>query len=423
MANLPQAGITNRPPEHLLLATFDFASQDVRAALHDLSGVLKAELTSDLNRELSEEEKDKPSEESGELGFDDHYDRAHLTVTLGISASGFEKLGIPEAERPADLRPIPWANLVDEPPAATSGDLVLQICADNLYICEHVVRHIERQLEGELTLLATTIGSQRYNSRPGRTAKREGRALIGFLDGTSNLNPRNSPDDAKLVFVDPAEVGDYPKNPQTEPPPEKTQYGQEPGKGPHFPPDLHDVPTQEPAWTEGGTYMAVRTSTFDTVAWDKLSQNDQEHTVGRFKVSGASLDLRDEDDDLEKEPAFALEQANDAVPVTAHMRKANPREAAEEDAKRRIYRRGYPLIAGADGSLRRGLVFICFARTISTQFEFIVRGWLRNPDFPTQGAGVDPLFEKVGEKVLGGGYYFVPPVEHRTEPWTWRLPG
>jgi deferrochelatase/peroxidase EfeB len=80
------------------------------------------------------------------------------------------------------------------------------------------------------------------------------------------------------------------------------------------------------------------------------------------------------------------------------------------------------LIAGGEGELRRGLIFICFARTISTQFEFIVRGWMRNPDFPTQGAGVDQLFGKLAEQVLGGGYYFVPPLEHKTQPWTWKLP-
>jgi Dyp-type peroxidase family len=158
----------------------------------------------------------------------------------------------------------------------------------------------------------------------------------------------------------------------------------------------------------------------NTNAWDDLSQNDQEGSVGRFKVSGASLDLEDDSADLAKAPAFATEQTNTKVPVVAHIRKANPR--GEGDQNRRIFRRGYPLIAGGEGELRRGLIFICFARTISTQFEFIVRGWMRNPDFPTQGAGGDQLFGKLGEQVLGGGYYFVPPLEHKTQPWTWKLP-
>jgi deferrochelatase/peroxidase EfeB len=422
MSNFRQAGIINRPPQHLLLATFRFSAEDARASLDALSSVLERELSSDLDRTNPPQAKDTPSEETGELGFEDDYDRAFLTITLGLSSSGFERLGVAAEDLPQDLRPIPWEKLGDTPADPESGDLVLQICADNLYICEHVVRRIEEELGHEFSLLATAIGSQRYNSRSGRTSKREGRALIGFLDGTSNLDPRNVEDEAKLVFVDPGSVGDYPDLPAAEPDPEEEgRYGQELGKGPRFPADLSPKPTIEPEWTSGGTYMTVRVSKFETRGWDQQTQNDQEKTVGRFKVSGSSLDLADEDADLEKEPAYAADQTNTEVPVSAHIRKANPR-GGEVDAKRRIFRRGYPLIAPGVGELERGLIFIAFGRTISTQFEFIVRAWIRNKDFPTVDAGIDPLFEKVGEQVLGGGYYFVPPLTHKTQPWTWKLP-
>jgi Dyp-type peroxidase family len=380
-----QAGITNRPPEHLLLATFNFAAQDARASLKALSSVVERELRSDLDAENPPEAKDQPSAETGELGFRDDYDRAHLTITLG-----------------------------------DFGDLVLQICADNLYICEHVVRRIEEELGEEFTLVSTAIGSKRYTSRAGRTSRREGRALIGFLDGTSNLDPRNKDEDADLVFIDPEKVGEYPDLPPIEPAPEVSQYGQQPGQGPHFPPDLTPKPVSEPDWTKEGTYMTVQVSKFETRAWDDLTQDDQEKTVGRFKVSGASLDLSDEDADLVKDPVFASDPTDLRVPAIAHIRKANPR--GPDDAKRRIFRRGYPLIAAGVGELQRGLIFISFARTLSTQFEFIVRGWMRNKDFPTLDAGIDPLFTKVGDAILGGGYYFVPPLEHKTQPWTWKLP-
>jgi deferrochelatase/peroxidase EfeB len=107
------------------------------------------------------------------------------------------------------------------------------------------------------------------------------------------------------------------------------------------------------------------------------------------------------------------------VALTAHVRKANPRRS-QEDLARRVFRRGYPVIESADGGMRRGLAFITFARTISTQFEFMVRGWLRNPDFLDQGAGIDQLVGALPETVLGGGYYFVPAVQR--QPWTWILP-
>jgi deferrochelatase/peroxidase EfeB len=413
----PQSGITNRPPEHLLLAALSFAERSragVEAALDALSDLLERELNSEL---------DPVDTESGELGFADDYDRAFLTVTLGLAAPVYDLLETPAEQRPADLRPIPWAQLGDSPTNEASGDFVLQICADNLYVCEHVLRRVQHDLGDKLTLVYSHIGSQRYNSRPGRTSKREGRALIGFLDGTSNLDPRSSEADAELVFVDPEKVDDYPQNPSVEPPPDAVSpYGGsgEPGRGPHFPPDLAPVPAAEPKWAEAGTYMTVRASTFPATAWDAIPQADQQQAIGRFKRSGVSLDLPDGSSPTDP-PAFASEKDNLAVALRAHIRKANPR-GGSDDEKRRIFRRGYPLIDSADGGeLRRGLIFIAFARTLSTQFEFIVRGWMRNESFPEPGTGNDALlFEKLGEQVLGGGYYFVPPLREKSRPWAWR---
>jgi deferrochelatase/peroxidase EfeB len=168
--------------------------------------------------------------------------------------------------------------------------------------------------------------------------------------------------------------------------------------------------------------MTVRVSTFDTTPWDDRTQNEQELAVGRFKVSGASRDLQDESRFLNAEPAYVANQGNVDVPLDAHTRKANPRRSPE-DAQRRLFRRGYPVVGAAPGGIQRGLAFISFARSISTQFEFIFRAWLRNPDFPQQGAGLDRLlFNVLPETVLCGGYYFVPPVRKSIEPWTWALP-
>lgn len=416
MKTYPQAGITNRPPEHLLLASFFFAENaEPRAAIEALRGVVERELES--RPDPPNEDRSIPSAETGELGFTPGYDREFLTVTLGLSASGVSKLALPEP--PADLRPIPWSDLVDSPPTDAGGDLVLQICSDSLFICEHVVRRIEEEIGDKFTVNTAFIGSQRYTTRGGRTSRREGRSLIGFLDGTSNLDPRNSDDDSKLVFVDPKHM-DYPKNPDPGALPGPNPYGITPeSQAPVFP-ELNPVPEKEPDWTKNGTYMVVRASTFDTRAWDKLAQEEQEKAVGRFKVSGASLDLTDDSAELEADPAFAADKTNTGVPVEAHIRKANPR--GPEDADRRIFRRGYPLIGPGVGELQRGLVFVAFGRSITTQFEFIVRAWMRNPNFPFPGAEVDPLFSKVGEQILGGGYYFVPPLEHKTRPWSWILP-
>jgi deferrochelatase/peroxidase EfeB len=187
---------------------------------------------------------------------------------------------------------------------------------------------------------------------------------------------------------------------------------------PTFPPDLHDPPTREPEWCRGGTYAVVRASTIDTTAWDSRALGDQEHVVGRWKVSGSALDKPDDPTVPPADPDFAADPSGMTTPITAHVRKANPR--GPDDDARRLFRHGYPLILADVDRALRGLVFVAFARTITTQFEFITRAWTANPDFPFPGAGLDAL--RAVESVLCGGYFFVPPLERTNQPWSWVIP-
>ncbi len=376
-----------------------------------LQELVHRELRSDLDELTPQSPKDEPPAETGELGFQDHYERGFLTITLGIAASGFDALGVAAEQRPADLIEIPWDQLGDSPAKRDSGALLLQICGDDPYVVEHVLRRVEEELGGRLSVVWTQAGVQRYTTRRSRPSRREARALIGFLDGTSNLRPRDNQDDRGLVFVDPDRT-DYPPLPQS------GQHPGYPGTGPTFPGDLRPPPAQEPAWCRNGTYMVVRSSLIDVTTWDDKTLDDQEHTIGRFKFSGASLDLADDPSQLDVEPAFVANQDDIRVPLDSHVRKVNPRRP--EDAQRRIFRRGFPLIDATADGLRRGLVFICFGRTISTQFEFIERAWRNNPDFPHQGVGVDRF--RAFEQVLSGGYYFIPAISHQRQPWSWVLP-
>jgi deferrochelatase/peroxidase EfeB len=411
-----QAGITNRPPEHLLVVALNIAGERTpersRETILLLQGIVERELKSKLDETTPLSPKVVPSPETGELGFADNYDRAHLTITFGIGATGFDALGVPPAERPQDLVPIPWGQLGDAPADAENGDFVLQICSDDVYVAEHVLRRVEEELGDRLAVAWSQLGSQRYTTRQGRTSRREGRALIGFLDGTSNLNPRHKQEDRELVFVDPEKVAGYPPLPQ---PGAQPGY---PGSGPTFPGDLRTPPPSEPAWTEGGTYMVVRSSVIDTTRWDDEPLGEQERFIGRFKFSGASLDLADDPARVDEEPAFTGNQGDLRVALAAHVRKANPRRP--EDLPRRVFRRGYPLVTTGLEGMQRGLVFICFGRSISTQFEFIERAWLNNPSFPEATTGVDLL--RQFESVLCGGYFFVPATRNARHPWSWILP-
>ncbi len=416
--NHPQSGILNRPPGHLVLVALSFNVADPaanRETVEKLREIHRREHESDLDETTKDSPKDQPSAETGELGFEDNFDRNYLTITVGFSQSGYDALGVPREEQPSDLIPIPWPQLGDGPQKADNGDLVLQVCSDSVYINEHVLRRVEEELGDRLRTVWTVSGVQRYTTRAGRTSKEEGRALIGFLDGTSNLNPRNSDDDAELVFVDPEKVSQYPPLPSPQPI----------GSNPYgscalsFPPDLRHPPAREPEWTDRGTYMAVRASTIDMTRWDDTNLGDQERIIGRWKVSGASLDLEDDPKRLHDEPAYAQDPANLAVALASHVRKTGPR-ALPEDEKRRVFRRGYPLVQATLEGVQRGLVFICFGRTLSTQFEFMTRAWTINPHFPQENAGVDML--RSFESVLCGGYFFVPPLTHYNQPSTWFVP-
>jgi deferrochelatase/peroxidase EfeB len=430
-----QDGIITRAQEHLLVVALHFAGSPdpvtARAAVEDLREVIRRELAGDVDQIDAASPRNVPTSDSGELGYADDYDTADLTVTVGFSAGGIAILGVPPALQPSDLIPIPWAEFGDPTPAVDDGHIVLQVGADSMYVVEHVLRRIEHTLAAQFTVGWVVVGEQRHPDshgwhsadEPPRATVANARALIGFHDGLSNLDTKNNADNALLVFVDPSAVSTYPPTPP--PGPQPAPAAGQPGYGtgqpqPNFP-QLRSAPTAEPAWTAGGSYLCVRASIVDSAKWDQQTLGTQEQAVGRWKDTGASLDNPDESSHRGDPPLFATTPADAQVPATSHMRRANPR-AQSTDALRRVFRRGYPLIAADPGhSLQRGLLFVCFGRSLSTQFEFIMRAWLRNTDFPTPGAGADPLlaFET---SVLAGGYYFVPPITTTGEPWSWAVP-
>src|SRR4051812_10427098 len=106
MPTSPQAGILNRPPEHQVIAAFEFVGPRSRQpcieTLEQLRALLRGELHSDNNTPDATTDKSQPFPETGELGFKDGFDRGHLTVTMSVSASAFDALEVPAALRPQD---------------------------------------------------------------------------------------------------------------------------------------------------------------------------------------------------------------------------------------------------------------------------------------------------------------------------------
>jgi Dyp-type peroxidase family len=192
----------------------------------------------------------------------------------------------------------------------------------------------------------------------------------------------------------------------------------------------------------------------DPAATEYLTELLAAKLVGRWR-SGAPLTLAPDRDDPEltrpdRRNSFGfLEHDPDGMrcPISAHIRRANPRDArggTAEDSRtvvdrHRIIRRGRsygaPLprsaaLAGHDDGVARGLYFVCLQSSIARGFEFIQQTWLANPSFLGLHREPDPLlggsagtchFTIPADPVrlrlthiptvvtnLGGGYFFLP---------------
>jgi Dyp-type peroxidase family len=94
-------------------------------------------------------------------------------------------------------------------------------------------------------------------------------------------------------------------------------------------------------------------------------------------------------------------------PFHAHIRKSNPRRAGDKDHV--MARRGIPfgqrdVPTESDPSAPQsptsgvGLLFMSYQQSLGNQFEFIQMNWVNNANFPSAGAGADPV---IGEDPSG----------------------
>jgi len=137
---------------------------------------------------------------------------------------------------------------------------------------------------------------------------------------------------------------------------------------------------------------------------------------------------------------FEKDQTGERTPHFAHIRKSNPRDP---DAQHhRLIRRGIPygsaLPAGADDDgQERGLLFLAYQASLSSQFEHVQREWLNHAKFPAPHTGRDPVVGQgkgANELILpvkggspasitlgqfatmtGGGYFFSPSIDALTQ--------
>jgi deferrochelatase/peroxidase EfeB len=147
--------------------------------------------------------------------------------------------------------------------------------------------------------------------------------------------------------------------------------------GTHTPPSINQVVwvgDDGPPWMRGGSYVVVRRIRMALEHWDRTNVSFQEQTMGRHKLSGAPLGLKDEFAPLGLDRTDKDE--NPIIAENAHVRLAN---AASNDGAE-ILRRGYSYNDGVNLTAERwppwrqgmeydaGLLFVAYQRDPRTGF-------------------------------------------------------
>ncbi|MBF2003802.1 MAG: deferrochelatase/peroxidase EfeB [Synechococcales cyanobacterium M58_A2018_015] len=346
-----QPGITTPTPAEALVVSFDVTARS-RQELRQLFQTL-TERIQFLMAGGSLEVRDPKFPPSGSGILGSPFSPDGLTVTVGVGASLFDdRYGLTEL-RPKRLKPMPRFPNDRLDPTLVHGDLLLQFHANHAETNIHALRDIIKYLSGLVVLRWQMAGFQQPDQLP-HPHQTSTRNLLGFKDGTANLDTQDQRLMNELVWVPPH--------------------------------------TDEPAWTAGGTYEVVRVIRMFVEFWDRVALEEQEQIFGRTKDTGVPLGYRREED----EPNYARDPHGVQIPLDAHIRLANPR--TRETAHSRILRQGFNYSRGFDkaGQLDMGLLFVCYQRDLEQGFE-AVQNRLNG----------EPLEEYI--KPIGGGYFFVLP--------------
>jgi deferrochelatase/peroxidase EfeB len=328
-----QAGVTTPPPNFLFFAAFDFSSTKGSDLQELLAGWSAAAARLTAGEPLIAgvgAAAGSPPDTGESVGSGP----SSLTLTMGLGPGLFESergLGL-ERLRPAPLAELPAFPGESLEAGRSGGDLCVQACSDDAQVAFHAVHNLARIAAPVASVRWTQTGFARTSDGAGQVTPRN---LIGFKDGTNNIDPRDPELMARYVWV---------------------------GSG------------DGPGWMRGGSYLVARRIRILLDVWDADTLVEQEQTIGRHKLSGAPLGAVHEHDPVD---LAATVDGEPLIPADAHIRLA----AAQSNGGARILRRGYsfadPSEAGG-GQLDAGLFFIAFQRDPRTQFVPIQRRLAEN---------------------------------------------
>jgi len=350
-----QAGITHPANEVGLMAAFTVTAGD-RAELRETLAALTGEIDRLMaGRPYAERGPEFPALYTGTVG--NPPPPSDLSVVVSLGASLFDDRYGLAGRRPKALEKMPFLANDRLDPARSHGDLLLSITSAHEDVNLFALRQLQRATRATLALHWMLGGyNRRTAARAGEAGKRN---LMGFVDGTANLDAGDAGAMDRYVWV-------------------------QPGDG-------------EPDWAVGGSYHVVRVIRMLVEFWDRTRLSEQEALIGRHKDSGAPLGGRAETD----VPDYALDPEGDVIPLDAHIRLANPRTKATADDL--IFRAGLSYSRGFDeaGQLDQGLAFVSYQRRLS---QFL------NTQARLTG---EPLEEYIRPE--GGGFYFALPGARRGE--------
>ncbi|MFI5658239.1 Dyp-type peroxidase [Streptomyces sp. NPDC051684] len=286
-----QAGVLTPPQPSVLIVSYDLGARTRGAAgARALRSVLAAwsRLLGERDRELDAADGRLASART-----------SRLTATVAVGPALPRRLGL---RSPALLRELPAfpGDRLEE--RRGSGDVLVQVCADDAWTCNDAALALDDAAAGVLTPRWRQPGFLPPTG-PGRTP----RNLFGFLDGTANPAPADAP---RHVHV---------------------------ANGPD----------------RGGSYLVYRRIRMDLAAFAALDRGRQERIMGRHRVDGAPLGGRREHDEVN---LFAKRPDGEyVVPADAHVRLAHPRL----DGGAQMLRRGYSYADAADD---QGLLFLAYMK-------------------------------------------------------------
>jgi deferrochelatase/peroxidase EfeB len=351
-----QVGVLEHPRPHGLIAAFTCVdaskaalAETFRSVSEEIDALMSGRVPAETNPAL-------PPPDSGVL---EEVTDPGLMATVSVGASLFDQRYGLANHKPRELETMPFLANDRLDPARSHGDVLIALQGKEPDVCVHALRRIMRRTRSGLVLKWMQDTFTRPDAIP-KLGQTQSRNLLGFKDGTANPDADDEPLMNTLVWTQSSDT-------------------------------VVGATDREPAWTAGGTYQVVRIIRMMVERWDRAALDEQEEIFGRHKISGAPLSGRHETDI----PSYADDPQGKVIPLTAHIRLANPRDERTKDKV--LVRRGMSYSRGVDsaGLLDQGLAFVSYQKRMSHFLETQER---------LKG---EPLEEYIRPE--GGGFFYVLP--------------